>query len=409
MTYEEGNLRPNGLIGRSCRRGTCIALLRDEVTVTSESYAQAVEAIYAGFVDTDGIAPMLDVLSRATGSGGATFEVIEKPAQGRIAFRSVGLPSTAEPEYLTHFAPLSPRLPMVLNQRAGSLNWDYRILDENAMAHDPFYAEFLARVGLRYFMSVVVEQTRDRLTVVTVQRTPQQGHVGEREIALMQRLGPHLQRAYQTRMRLDTTPRRESLFEHALDLLSDGVALLRRDGGIVYLNEALRLLAGREKDFRIKRDTIEFVSPEMRNRFAAALAAVERIDDPAAALLPADFAVPRDNGLPPYTVSVRPLRAGRDRTEQYDAVAMLLVHDPLQQHVSGKRMLQELYGLTNAESHLVQALSTGLTAVAYAKGRGVSITTVYTHLKRTREKTGWRSVAELTRRFHELSVSLRAH
>ena len=70
-------------------------------------------------------------------------------------------------------------------------------------------------------------------------------------------------------------------------------------------------------------------------------------------------------------------------------------------------MLQELYGLTHAEAHLVQALSTGTTAVAYAHGRGVSVSTVYTHLRRTREKTGWRSVAELTRRFHELSVALR--
>jgi DNA-binding CsgD family transcriptional regulator/PAS domain-containing protein len=381
----------------------------DEVMMTSESYAQAIETIYAGFTEPDGIETVLGTLSSLMNAGGATFEVIEKAAQGRLAFRSVGLPSTAEPEYLTHFAPLSPRLPTVLNQRVGSLSWDYRILDESAMARDPFYAEFLTRVGLRYFMSAVVEQTRDRLTVVTVQRTPQQGHVGEREIALMQRLSPHLQRAYQTRMRLDRAPRRESLFEHALDLLSDGVALLRRDGGIVYLNEALRLLAGREKDFRINRHAIEFASPELRNRFAAALAAVERIDDPSGSLLPADFAVPRENGLPPYTISVRPLHAGRDRTERHDAVAMLLVHDPLQQHVSAARMLQELYGLTNAEAHLVQALSTGLTAVAYAKSRSVSITTVYTHLKRTREKTGWRSVAELTRRFHELSVSLRTH
>ncbi|WP_407157166.1 helix-turn-helix transcriptional regulator [Bradyrhizobium sp. STM 3557] len=404
----EGDLRP-GCIGRSCRRGASIALLRDEVTTLSESYAQAVEAIYTGFTETDGIAPMLDVLNRLVAGGGATFEVIDKVTQRPAAFHSVGLPSTARPDYLVHFAPLSPRLPTVLAQRPGSVSWDYQILGEDAMACDPFYAEFLPRVGLRYFMSTVVEQTCNRLTVVTIQRTPRQGHVGEREIALMQRLGPHLQRAYQTRMRLDTGSGRESLYEHALDLLSDGVALLRRDGGIVYLNDALRLLASRAKDFRISRHTMEFVSPELRSRFAAALAAVERIDDPSAALLPADFAVPRENGLPPYTISVRPLRGGQDRTEQNDAIAMLLVHDPLQQHVSTVRMLQELYGLTNAEAHLVQALSAGLTAVAYAKSRGVSITTVYTHLKRTREKTGWRSVAELTRRFHELSVSLRAH
>jgi DNA-binding CsgD family transcriptional regulator len=70
-------------------------------------------------------------------------------------------------------------------------------------------------------------------------------------------------------------------------------------------------------------------------------------------------------------------------------------------------MLQELHGLTNAEAQLVEALSTGMTAVTYARHRRISITTVYTHLRRTREKTGWKSVAELTRRFHQLNIALR--
>ncbi len=211
------------------------------------------------------------------------------------------------------------------------------------------------------------------------------------------------------RTRINASADRNSLFENALDLLSDGIALLGRGGKLVYVNEALRLLAAREKDFRIDRNAVEFSSPELRSRFAAALGAAERTQDPAAAFLPTDFAVPREDGLPPYTISVRPLRARREAAQDPDAMAMLLVHDPLQRHLSSGRMLQELYGLTNAEAHLVQALSGGMTAVAYARGRRVSITTVYTHLRRTREKTGWKSVAELTRRFHELSVALRTN
>jgi DNA-binding CsgD family transcriptional regulator len=202
---------------------------------------------------------------------------------------------------------------------------------------------------------------------------------------------------------------RNGLFENALDLLSDGIALLGRGGRLVYVNEALRLLAARRRDFRIDRNAVQFSTPELRSRFAAALCAIERVPDPGAARLPTDFAVPREDGLPPYTISVRPLRARREAMQNPDAVAMLLVHDPLQHHLSAGRMLQELYGLTNAEAHLVQALSSGMTAVAYAHGRRVSITTVYTHLRRTREKTGWKSVAELTRRFHELSVALRTN
>ncbi len=211
------------------------------------------------------------------------------------------------------------------------------------------------------------------------------------------------------RTRLEAATNRDNLFENALDLLSDGIALLRRDGWLVYVNETLRLLAAREKDFRIDRNAVEFATPELRSRFAAALGAVERVQDPSSAFLPTDFAVSREDGLPPYTVSVRPLRRHRKSAQDPEAVAMLLVHDPLLRHLSAGRMLQELYGLTHAEAHLVQALSTGMTAVAYARSRKVSITTIYTHLRRTREKTGWRSVAELTRRFHELSVALRAN
>jgi DNA-binding CsgD family transcriptional regulator len=211
------------------------------------------------------------------------------------------------------------------------------------------------------------------------------------------------------RTHLEAAVDRDTLFETALDLLNDGIALLGQDGCLVYVNETLRLLAAREKGFRIRRNAMEFSTPESRSRFAAALGAVERVEDPSATFLPPDFAVPREDGLPPYTISVRPLRARRETAQNPDAVAMLLIHDPLLRRLPAGRLLQDLYGLTNAEAHLVEALSTGMTAVAYAHSRQVSITTVYTHLRRTREKTGWRSVAELTRRFHELCVALRAN
>jgi DNA-binding CsgD family transcriptional regulator len=208
---------------------------------------------------------------------------------------------------------------------------------------------------------------------------------------------------------LEAAADRDILFETALDLLSDGIALLRRDGGLVYANETLRVLAAREKGFRIHRNAVEFSTPESRNRFAAALGAVDRVEDPSATFLPTDFAVPREDGLPPFTISVRPLRARRQTAQDPDAIAMLLIHDPLLRRLPAGRILQELYGLTHAEAHLVEALGTGMTAVTYAGSREISITTVYTHLRRTREKTGWRSVAELTRRFHELCVALRAN
>jgi DNA-binding CsgD family transcriptional regulator len=371
-------------------------------------YVQAVEAIYAAGSGDGKVADGLTATSHLLGAQGATYEVIDKSAGGLLWFSSAGVPSAAGQRYSDHFAAINPRIPPILRQRPGEVCWDYKLMDEADMQRDAFYSEFLPSMGLRYFISAVLEQTTDRIAVVSVQRSRRKGHATNREIALMHRLCPHFQRAYTMRKLLGATvPTREDLFENALELLSDGIALLRRDGGLVFVNDALRHLAARNRDFRIDRNAIEFAAPELRSRFAAALGAVERVHHLDAACLPTDFAVPRE-GLPPYTISVRPLLRAGGETTHPEAAAMLLVHDPLQQNFAAGRMLQDLYGLTNAEAQLVQALGTGMTAVAYAKSRNISVTTVYTHLRRTREKTGWKSVAELTRRFHELNVSLRA-
>jgi len=372
-------------------------------------YVQAVEAIYACGTGEGRVSDALDATSRLLGAEGATLEVIDKSSGDLLWCCTAGLPEPESAEYSRHFASLTPRIPPILHQSAGEVSFDYKLMDEASMKRDAFYSEFLPGMGLRYFISAVLEQTQDRIAVVSVQRSRQRGDAAQHEIALMQRLCPHFQRAFTMRNRLGLpAATREDLFENALDLLSDGIALLRRDGGIVYANEALRNLAERNDDFRIDRNAVEFATPDLRSRFAVALGAVARVHDLQAARLATDFAVPREEGRPPYTVSVRPLLRAGEQTHP-EAAAMLLVHDPLQQTAATGRMLQELYGLTNAEAQLVQALGTGMTAVAYAKSRGISVTTVYTHLRRTREKTGWKSVAELTRRFHELNVSLRAN
>jgi DNA-binding CsgD family transcriptional regulator len=196
-----------------------------------------------------------------------------------------------------------------------------------------------------------------------------------------------------------------SIFENALDLLSVGIALVRSDRTIIYVNKALRGLAACSGELRIDRNTIEFATPGLRDRLTRALSALDHAR-PAPTCHAADFAIPRADDLPPYIVSVRRLAAfDQGRPE---AAALLLVHDPLQQTIVASKILKELYALTEAEVQLVRALSTGMTAIAYAKQRRISVTTAYTHLRHTREKTGWRSVTELTRRFYELNRSLRA-
>src|ERR1700760_1646527 len=252
-------------------------------------YVQAVESIYACGSGEGLVSVALSATSRLLGAAGATYEVIDKTT-GLQWFSSAGLPSAAGKQYSDHFATHNPRVKPVLNQRAGEVCWDYKLMDEEAMKRDAFYSEFLPSMGLRYFISAVLEQTSDRIAVVSVQRSQRKGHADQREIALMHRLCPHFQRAYSMRKLLGVNA--PSLFEDALDLLADGIALLRRDGRILHVHEALRNIAARNPVFRICRDSIEFSTPELRDRFASALGATQRMHDPNAAYLATDFAVP---------------------------------------------------------------------------------------------------------------------
>ena len=137
---------------------------------SGDLYVQAVESIYACGSGEGLISDALSVTSRLLGAAGATYEVIDKTS-GLKWFCSAGIPAAASKQYSDHFATQNPRVKPVLNQRAGEVCWDYKLMDEEAMRRDAFYSEFLPSMGLRYFISAVLEQTSDRIAVVAVQRS----------------------------------------------------------------------------------------------------------------------------------------------------------------------------------------------------------------------------------------------
>jgi DNA-binding CsgD family transcriptional regulator len=148
---------------------------------------------------------------------------------------------------------------------------------------------------------------------------------------------------------------------------------------------------------------IEFAAADARSRFAAALGSVRRMRAGEAGPIPDDFPVTRASA-PPYLVSVRPL-AGAARDDE--AEAMVFVHDPLRRNAGMIRVLREVYGLTEAEASVAEALQAGTPLGDYARERGVSLNTVYTHLRHIKDKTRCKRLAELIRKLNDLQVPLR--
>jgi DNA-binding CsgD family transcriptional regulator len=366
---------------------------------------RTIDAIYAAGVDDARWPDALKAATKLIGGIGATFEVIDKTTCEPREWRAWGIPETSELQYLEHYAPLSPRAPAAFRLGAREVFFDYAALDDAAMDRDPFYADFLRPHGFRYFISTNVVHNQHEAAPFAIQRSPEQGHVGKREIALMHCLTPHLRQAYDMAVRLRSAARTTDAFERALDWLTDGAALLRKDGRVLYANDVFQVMAGRGDGVRLNRGTVEFAAPQAQARCAAALAAIHRVGagDPAA--MHDDFPAPRPAGKPSYIVSLRPLTGAR-RSQRRDAVAIMFVRDPLNRNAAS-RMLRELFGFTEAEASLAQALQAGVPLDDYARENAVTLNTVYTHLRRIKEKTGCSRIAKLYRKLKELEVPLR--
>ena len=366
----------------------------------------AIEAIHAAGIEAEHWPKALTALTGLCGGVGATLEVFDKRTQRHNDFHAVDVPLDLEKAYLDYWAPRSPRVIHGQRMKTGEIGWDYQFLDEAAMDRDGFYSELLPITDFRYFVSATLANSPAEYAVVAVQRTRRQGHVGENEIAAMRRLVPHLQQALDVSARLRGARLAIDAFEQALDWLDDGAALLRRDGGIVFCNERFRRIAQKRDGVWIEKGAVTFSAGACRAHFARGLNALQRVrEGDAGALPPRDFTVPRPSGDPDYVVSLRPL--GDAARHPRSAVAILFVRDPAAGNAAAVNLLRELFGFTPAEANLAQALQSGVSPAAYARDYRLSPNTVYTHLRRLKDKTGWQRTAELTRRLRQLQVPSR--
>lgn len=368
----------------------------------NDALMDAVKAVHAAGIEAQLWPDALKSVSRVFGAVGATFEIFDKRAMALRNFHAVGLPNGAELPYVEYFSRHNPRANYAMRHLSEKILYDYRFIDERAMNRDAYYSEYLQSIDLRYFLTGQIVDTPDIHGVVSVQRSRKQGHIGKHELEWMRRLLPHLCQAYEMSDRLQNAAAAGRSLERALDWLSDGVALILADGSVLYANEVLAAFARRNDGIAILRGLLEFESAEARAQFSFALAAVQRTRTETLAAGFPDFAAPRRGGAPSYVVSVRPLALSERSGAAQAAHAIVFVRDPLACGVAAAAILRALFGFTEAEANLAQALQSGQSLTDYAQTRRLSLNTVYTHLRRIKEKTHTKRQAELIHKLNSV-------
>ncbi len=248
-----------------------------------------------------------------------------------------------------------------------------------------FFREWAQPQGVAYAAGSVVMREGPWLTQVFLQRSTEHPPFSRDEMAQMNQLVPHLQRATQMRQRLGSLRAGRHLLAASLNAFAIPIVLFDEHGCIAHENNnAADLLDKGDAIYRVDRRVMASTKTASRAFHAALGDAVRSQRTPG--MSPASVVLVERAGRRPLSLMMVPLHgSGEDGSH---SGALLFVFDPEATPSVTAELLQRLFGFTAAESELAVALCAGSSPEEIAFDRDRSISTVRNQIRSLYTKTG---------------------
>jgi DNA-binding CsgD family transcriptional regulator/PAS domain-containing protein len=266
------------------------------------------------------------------------------------------------------------------------------LVDPSKLKRTEFFNDYLLPQDTVHQIGGAIVKDGAWFAGFTCLRPESRGPFGPEEVALLQMLFPHLQRAVQFERRMGELEGQQRASLDALDRLTTGVILLDSRGTILTVNRAAQQILDQNDGLTSGRDGIGG-SKSLGALIGSAALTARR----SGLSEGGSVAVPRPSGKRPFSVLVMPASRDAFAPEAKRPSVIVFVTDPEETPQTTPETLAGLYGLTAAESCLARRLMQGGSLVDSAEHLGVTHNTVRTHLQRIYDKTGTRHQGELIR------------
>lgn len=264
-----------------------------------------------------------------------------------------------------------------------------------------FWGDWLRHQDIFHTAAAIVEKSHDRSVNVTVCRPERMGEYTADELALLQRLMPHLQTGFALHRRLYRLHALSHAAAGALEQIPFGVVLLDHQGHALYFNQRAQSMAGLSRLLRLRDGgPVRCILPAEEAQLALLVRDATRtgsaVSGGKAAATPGGGL--RLSGLDGQQLQllVAPLPSWTSPFGTRSA-AVIFMSDPQASPGSMSALLRSVYGMTPAESRLTEALVNGSTPQECAATFGVTINTVRTQIKRAAAKAGVSRQSDLVR------------
>jgi DNA-binding CsgD family transcriptional regulator len=279
----------------------------------------------------------------------------------------------------------------------GTLLPIFAMIDEASYQKCAWYNELMAPRDLYYTFSSVLRREGRGEIMLTVARPHRLGDFARDEMALTERLLPHLQRAVRMHRHLADAQLQQRALLRGLEGLGIGVVLAAADGALLFANGVAELVLRRGDGLGARRGRLHAATPALTQALLrcvhdAAETGAGRGQNGGGAL-----SLPRRVGGNLHLL-ICPLPIGAGAVLGPTApTAMIFINGSGQRPAARQDELRVFYDLSAAEAKLVGALVAGMSLGDYAERSGIAMSTAKTQLRNVFAKTGQNRQADLVR------------
>ncbi|UPG72031.1 helix-turn-helix transcriptional regulator [Roseomonas gilardii subsp. gilardii] len=355
-----------------------------DLSLTDEDLDALTDRLYEAALRPDLWEGVFDELGRMmqVGDGGAGMVTIR---QGVGFITSPSLKPVTEDWFAQGWDRRSD-LPERLRRRDEPRFLQYaELYTRGELSADPHYQEFLRPKNLGWGAYSVIRLPDEEGLLFSIERQFSRGPLEDAQLRALDRLRPHLARAAALVARLG-----RGLLNRQIDLLEEidlPAAVLGRGGRVLAANQAL---LGRKGAVPGAGDRLALPDQELERQVLVALDAISAGRVPPIL----SFASAARAEEPAVILRLLPLRRGAQEFFS-GALALMVLNEVRLPLPPEPRLLQELFGLTPAQSRLARLLMQGHSLPQAAAATGLSRETLRTQLRAIFEKTGTGRQAEL--------------
>jgi DNA-binding CsgD family transcriptional regulator/PAS domain-containing protein len=264
------------------------------------------------------------------------------------------------------------------------------------LARSELYNELMRPLDIHSIVRVGLAADGLDATLLAITRPQRSGGFEPADLAPLERLHPHLIRAYGLGQKLSHANRLNGGLAEGFERARDGLFLLDDAGKVLTFNPAAEaIIADRDGGVAVVAGRLLVDHPPDGARLEAIVRGAARGDG--ARRAGGSMALPRGLGRRPWAVSVAPVRAGRFETVYGGPSVIVSITDLDAGAGLPAERLRALFGLTPAEVKVALRLFEGESPREAAVGLGLSFYTVRSHLLKILDKTGAKRQAELMR------------